>query len=74
MMYWWNLSKQQNIWMMCPPGDRGTIDFTHLIMETLSIEEDVEEEEVKEEESGYKEGKWRGPIEDLLERIIKMIL
>ena len=62
--------------MMCPPGDRGTIDFTHLIMETLSIEEEVEEEEeeVEEEESGYKEGKWRGPIEDLLEGIIKIIL
>ena len=50
MMHWWNLSKQQNIWMMCPPGDRETIDFTRLIMETLSIEE--EEEEVKEEEIG----------------------
>ena len=48
MMHWWNLSKQQNIWMMYPPGDRGTIDFTCLIMETLSTEE--EEEEVKEEE------------------------
>ena len=59
-----------------PPGDRGTIDFTCLIMETLSIEEEVEEEEeeVKEEESGYKEDKQRGLIEDLLEGIIKMIL
>ena len=28
-----------------PPGDRGTIAFTHLIMEILSIEE--EEEEVR---------------------------
>ena len=73
-MHWWNLSKQQNIWMKYPPGDRGTIDFTHLIMETLSIEEEVEEEEVEEEESGYKEDKQRGPIEDLLEGIIKMIL
>ena len=75
-MHWWNLSKQQSIWMKYPCGDRGTIAFTHLIMETLSIEEEVEEEEeeVEEEESGYKEDKWRGPIEDLLEGIIKMIL
>ena len=62
--------------MKYPPGDRETIDFTHLIMETLSIEEEVEEEEeeVEEEESGYKEDKQRGLIEDLLEEIIKMIL
>ena len=51
MMHWWNLSKQQNIWMMYPPGNRETIDFTHLVMEILSIEE--EEEEVEEEGSGY---------------------
>ena len=62
--------------MKYPPGDRGIIDCTHLIMETLSIEEEVgeEEEEVKEEESGYKEDKQRGPIEDLPEGIFKMIL
>ena len=53
MMHWQNLSKPQNIWMMYPPGDRGTIDFTCLIMEILSIEEEEEEEEVKEEEIGY---------------------
>ena len=53
--------------MKYPPGDRGTIDFTQLIMETLFYREEVEEEEVEEEESGYKEDKWRGPIEDLLE-------
>ena len=60
--------------MMYPPGDRGTIDFTHLVMETLSIEEEVEEEEVEEEESGYKGDKWRGLKEDLLEGLIKIIL
>ena len=26
-----NLSKQQNIWMMCPPGARETTDFTSLV-------------------------------------------
>ena len=52
--------------MKYPPGDRGTINFTHLVMETLSIEEEVEEEEeeVEEEESGYKEDKQRDLIED----------
>ena len=39
MMLWWNLSKQQNIWMMYPPGDRDTTDFAHLNMVILSIEE-----------------------------------
>ena len=58
-MLWWNPSKQQNIWMMYPPGDRGTIDFTHLNMEILFIEEEVEEEveEVEEGESGFRKGK-----------------
>ena len=45
-------------------------------METLSIEEEVEEEEeeVKEEESGYKGDEQRGLKEDLLEGLIKIIL
>ena len=43
MTHWWNLSKQQNIWMIYPPGDKETTDFTPLIMVTLSIEEEVEE-------------------------------
>ena len=60
--------------MKYPPGDKGTIDFTHLIMEILFIEEEVEEEEVEEEESGYKEDKQRDLIEVLVEEIIKMIL
>ena len=62
--------------MKYPPGDKEIIDFTHLVMEILSIEEEVEEEEeeVKEEENGYKEDKWRGLIEDLLEEIVKMIM
>ena len=44
-------------------------------METLSIEEEVEEEEeeVEEEESGYKRDKLRGPIEDLPEEMVEII-
>ena len=73
-MRWWNLSKQQSIWMKYPPGDKEIIDFTCLIMEILSIEEEVEEEEVEEEGNGYKEDKRRGLIEDLLEEIVKLIM
>ena len=67
MMLWWNLSKQQNIWMMCPPGDRETTDFTHLNTVILFIEEEVEEEveEVEEEESGFRKGRWKDPMEVL---------
>ena len=39
MMLWWNLSIQQNTWMMYPHGDKGIIDFTPLTMVILSIEE-----------------------------------
>ena len=76
MMLWWNLSKQQNIWMMCPPGDKETTDFTHLNMVILSIEEEVEEEveEVEEEESGFRRGKWKDPMEDLVEDIVEIIM
>ena len=58
-MLWWNLSKQQNIWMMYPPGDSRTIDFTPLIIVILFIEEEVEEEveEVEEGENGFRKGK-----------------
>ena len=28
MMHWWNLSGQQNTWMMYPHGDKEIIDFT----------------------------------------------
>ena len=68
MTHWWNLSKQLSIWMKYPPGDREIIGFTHLVMEILSIEEEVEgeEEEVKEEGNGYKEDKLRGLTEDLM--------
>ena len=40
--------------MMYPLGDKEIIDSTPLIMETLSIEKEVEEEEeeVEEEENG----------------------
>ena len=36
-----------------PTWGQRTINFTHLIMEILSIEEEQEEEEVKEGEIGY---------------------
>ena len=55
-MLWWNLSKQQNIWMMYPPGAKETTDFTPLNMVILSIEEEVED--VEEEESGFKKDIW----------------
>ena len=50
------LVEQQSIWMMCPPGDKETTDFTHLNMVILFIEGEVEEEveEVEEEESGFR--------------------
>ena len=53
---WWNLSKQQNIWMMYSPGAKETTDFTPLSMVILSIEEEVEE--VEEEESGFRKDIW----------------
>ena len=41
--------------MMYLHGDKGTIDFTPLDMETPSTEEEVEEEvEVEEEEIGFR--------------------
>ena len=76
MMLWWNLSKQQNIWMMYPPRDREITDFTHLNMVILFIEEEVEEEveEVEEEESGFRKGRWKNPKEDLVEDIVEIIM
>ena len=75
MMLWWNVSKQQNIWMMCPPGAKETTDFTHLDMVILFIEEEVEEEvkEVEEEESGFRKGEWKDPM-DLVEEMVKIII
>ena len=72
MMLWWNLSKQQNIWMMCPPGDKETTDFTHLDMVILSIEEEVQEEvqEVEEGESSFRKGKWKDLMEDSAEDMV----
>ena len=64
MMHWWNLSKQQNIWMMCPPGDKEIIDFTLPDMVILSTEEEVEEEvEVEEDMNGFRRDKWHRPNE-----------
>ena len=67
MMHWWNLSKQRNIWMIYPPGDRETTDFILLIMVIHSIEEEEEEEveEVEEEGIGFKRGPWKDPMADL---------
>ena len=53
-MHWWNLSKQLNIWMMYPPGDKEITDFTLLDMVILSTEEEVEEGE-----SGFRNGGFR---------------
>ena len=56
-MLWWNLSKQQNIWMMYPLGDNETTDSILLIMVILFIEEEEGVEEVEEGENGFKKGK-----------------
>ena len=65
MMHWWNLSKQQNIWMTYPPGDKEIIDFTLLDIVILSTEEEVEEEvEVEEEENGFRKDRWIDLMED----------
>ena len=69
MMLWWNLSKQQNIWMMCPPGDNKTTDFTHLDTVILSIKEEVEVGE-----SGFRKCKWKDPMEDLAEDMVETII
>ena len=76
MMLWWNLSKQQNIWMMYPPGDRETTDFTHLNMVILFIDEEVEEEveEVEEEENGFRKGRWKDPTEFLVEEMVEITI
>ena len=67
--------KQQNTWMMCPPGDKETIDFTLHDMVILSTEEEVEEEvEIEEGESGFKKGKWIDLMEDLAEDMVKIII
>ena len=71
MMHWWNLSKQQNIWMMCPPGDKETTDFTLCDMVILSTEEEVE---VEEGESGFRKGKWIDLMEDSEEDMFKVII
>ena len=65
MMHLWNLSRQQNTWMMYPHGNKGIIDFTTLIMVILSIEEEVEEEvEVEEDENGFRKDKLIDLMED----------
>ena len=75
MMHWWNLSKQQNIWMMYPPGDKETIDFTPLNMVILSTEEEVEEEvEVEEEENDFRKDRWIDLMEDLEGEILRVMV
>ena len=61
MMHWWNLSRQQNIWMMYLHGDKEIIDFTSLNMVILSLEEEVE---VEEDENGFRKDKWIDLMED----------
>ena len=60
---------EQNIWMMYPPGDREITDFTHLNMVILFIEEEVEEEE-----SGFRKGRLKDPMEDLVEDKVEIIM
>ena len=75
MMLWWNLSKQQNTWMMYPPGDKEITDFTPLNMVILSIEEEVEEEvEVEEEENGFRKDRWIDLIEGLEGDILREMM
>ena len=75
MMHWWNLSKQQNTWMMYPPGDKEIIDFTPLNMVILSTEEEVEEEvEVEEEENGFRKDRWIDLMEDSEEDIPRVMV
>ena len=74
MMHWWNLSRQQNTWMMYLHGDKEIIDFTPLDMVILSIEEEVEEEvEVEEDENGFKKDKWIDLMEDSEEESPRVI-
>ena len=61
-MHWWNLSRQQNTWMMYPHRDKGIIDFTPLDMVILSAEEEVEEDK-----NGFRKDRWIDLMEDLEE-------
>ena len=75
MMHWWNLSKQQDTWMMYPPEDKEIIDFTPLDMVILSTEEEVEEEvEVEEGEIGFRKDRWIDQMEDLEGEIPKVMV
>ena len=49
------------------------IDYTPLIMVTLSIEEAEEEEEIEEEENGYKKDKWRDLLEIPIGVMVKVM-
>ena len=62
MTHWWNLSRQQNTWMMYLHGDKEIIDFTPLDTVIPSTEEEVEEDE-----NGFKKDKWIDQMEDLEE-------
>ena len=68
MMHWWNLSRQQNTWMMYLHEDKETIDFTPLDMVILSTDEEEEEEvEVEKDENGFRKDRWIDLMEDLEE-------
>ena len=58
--------------MMCLPGATEITDFTPLIMVILFIEEEVEETE--EEENGYREDRWRDPMEILVEETVMIAI
>ena len=61
--------------MMCPPGNKETIDFTLHDMVILSTEEEVEEEvEVEEGASGFRKGKLTDLMEESAEDMFKAII
>ena len=60
--------------MMCLPGVTEITNFTPLIMVILFIEEEVEEKETEEEENGYREDRWRDPMEILVEEIVMITI
>ena len=61
MMHWWNLSRQQNTWMMYLHGDKEIIDFTPLDKVILSTEEEVE---VVVDKNGFRKDRWIDLMED----------
>ena len=71
MMHWCNLSKQQNIWMMYPPGDKERLYPLDMVI--LSTEEE-EEGEVEEDVNGYRKDRWIDLMEDSEEDIPRVMV